>query len=312
MPQSTCLLVNKYRRNVVFGFFWLTLLQLVGCAAFRYAGGPPPSYNVDEDLRQLEKHFKPATAIEDYYSAPTPKKRNEVISARLVMINLEYLKWLRKISADKQFLDTATDVLVLSLNLTATVTGGETAKTILAAISAGVTGSKVSIDKHYYFEKTMPALIAEMNAGRKVVLEHILRNLSASLDDYSFEQALADIYDYYQAGTLTGAVMSIQAEAGAREKEADEKIQWLSKESPEEKEAVITVRKIIERIKSGELNDDEKKKVYSAMSSLGIQVQTENEAAMNLLRMLQRVRDVPAKTAVEIVKAFKLAGFPID
>jgi hypothetical protein len=228
------------------------------------------------------------------------------------MINLEYLKWLRTVTADKQFLDTATDVLVLSLDLAATVAGGETTKTILTAISAGITGSKASIDKHYFYEKTMPALIAAMNAQRKVVLERILRNMLNTLEDYSFEQALADIYEYYQAGTFMGAVMAIQADSGAKEKKADEDIQMLTKETPEEKDAVVSVRKIIEKIKLGKLTDDDRSKLYKALGSLGVTVQTEEEAREKLLRLLQRDSSVPRKTAVEILNALKGAGYSVN
>jgi hypothetical protein len=209
-------------------------LHTFGCTSLRYAGAPPPSYNVDEDLNQLAEHFKPATAVSNYYSlvTPTPGDRDVVISARLVMINLEYLKWLRTVTADKQFLDTAADVLVLSLDLAATITGGKTGKTILSAVSAGVTGSKTSIDKHYYYEKTMPALIAAMNAQRKAVLVRILEGMKKDIEEYSFEQALSDVYEYYQGGTFMGAVMAIQSDAGAKEKKADLKIESLTIVTP--------------------------------------------------------------------------------
>ncbi len=208
-----------------------------GCKSYRYAGAPPPSYDVDADLKQLTKHFSPAISISNYYALgtnATPRDRNEVISGRLVMINLEYLRWLRTMTADKQLLDTASDVLILSLNLAATATGGATAKTVLSAISAGITGSKTAIDKHYYYDKTLPALVSAMNAQRKTVLTNLLAGMSKPLTDYTFEQALADLQDYYQAGTLLGAVTAVQADAGAKEKEADEGV----------KRAQITLSKV--------------------------------------------------------------------
>lgn len=228
MSKSIHLLQHPYRRFAVLGFLLVLFLHSFGCASLFNAGAPPPSYNVNEDLKQLAGLFKPATAVSEYYKNPTPKERDKVISARMVMINLEYLKWLRKVTAEKQFLDTATDILIMSLNIAATAAGGEGTKVVLSAISAGIMGSKTSIDKHYFYEKTVPALIAAMNAQRKAVLARILENMQKGLEEYSFEQALSDIYEYYQAGTFMGAVMAIQADSGVKEKKADVKIESLT------------------------------------------------------------------------------------
>ena len=224
MGKTFCLTSNQIRNRTTLALGCLILVCAIGCSTFRYAGAPPPSYDIEGDLKQLSEHFKPAVAISNYYvlgTNATINDRNAVIAGRLVMINLEYLKWLRTVNADKQLLDSASDILILSINLAATATGGATAKTILSAISAGVAGSKTAIDKHYYYEKTLPALLAAMNAQRKSVLTNILSGMSKPLAAYPFEQALADIQEYYQAGTLMGAVTAVQADSGAKEKEAD-------------------------------------------------------------------------------------------
>ncbi len=304
--------VTRLCRLAVIGlplaFFSLTL----GCKSYRYAGAPPPSYDVDADLKQLSQHFKPAVAISNYYALanPTRRDRDKVISARLVMINLEYLKWLRTVTADKQLLDTGTDVLILSLNLAATATGGAATKTVFSAISAGVTGSKTAIDKHYYYEKTAPALVAAMNAQRKVVLTGILDGMNMDLEDYSFEQALADVYQYYQAGTFMGAVTSIHADSGAKEKKADEAIAKISKPTLDEKEAVKELQpvwtKLYSEVNSGSVPAaGALRKALQALGEPTIPVR-EKDVVDRLHEMLQRRE----KSAVEILKALKNAGYP--
>lgn len=203
------------------------ILCASGCKTYRYAGAPSPSFDVDEDIKQLSDQFKPAVVVSNFYAlggAATTSDRNKVISGRLVMINLEYLKWLRTVTADKQLLDTASDVLILSLNLAATATEGAAVKTVLSAISAGIVGSKTAVDKHYYYEKTLPALVTAMNAQRKTVLTNILSGMTQPLGAYMFEQALTDLQAYYQAGTFMGAVSAVQADATAKEKIADKEI----------------------------------------------------------------------------------------
>jgi hypothetical protein len=261
---------GHYRLITIIGLALLVVLQTAGCASFRSAGAPPPSYDVDEDLKQLAEHFKPATSVENFYNNPTKNKRDEVISARLVMINLEYLKWLRTITADKQLLDTATDVLVMSVNLAATATTGATAKTILSAVAAGVTGTKTSIDKNYYYEKTLPAIVAAMNAQRKQVLVRILEGMKQDkLEDYTFEVALADVYEYYQAGSFMGAIMAIQADSGAKESKADEEIKSIRTVTYSKDEAGVLLKKFW--MPDGKnINKDNEKKLKEKMQSRGL------------------------------------------
>lgn len=135
-------MIHQHRHFAILELSLVLFLDSFGCTSLHYAGAPPPSYNVNDDLKQLAEKFKPGTAVSEYYKNPTPEERDKVILARMVMINLEYLKWLRKVTSEKQLLDTATDVLIMSLNLAATVAGGEGTKTVLSAISAGVAGSK--------------------------------------------------------------------------------------------------------------------------------------------------------------------------
>jgi len=227
------------------------------------------------------------------------------------MINLQYLKWLRKITTEKQFLDTATDVLIMSLNLAATAAGGEGTKVILSAISAGVAGSKTSIDKHYFYEKTVPALIAAMNAQRKAVLERILIGMKGDLEDYSFEQALSDIYEYYQAGTFMGAVMAIQSDSGAKEKKSDEKILMLTKPTPDEKEAVKILQpvwvELYKDAKAGKLTQERVSFLRKALQNLKVETPSVDKEVLDRLHRLLQQRE---KTAVEILKALKDAKYP--
>lgn len=221
----------------------LIALATGGCKTSRYAGAPSPAYNIDKDLRELEKVFDQSTSIAHFYEPAnqTETERNRFITGRLVLINLNYFKWLRNVTADKQLLDSASDILVLSLNLAGTAVGSTEAKTILAAISAGVAGSKTTIDKYYFYEKTVPALAAAMNAQRKQVLVNIIKGLDLDLKQYPFEQAMADLNEYYQAGTFQGAITTIQADAGAKEKTATSTINFLRTWSYSEDDSGITI-----------------------------------------------------------------------
>src|SRR5581483_3708743 len=130
---------------------------------------------------------------------------------------------------DRQALDSATDILSLSLNLAGAAVGSATTKTILAAIAAGVTGSRAIIERDYYYEKTVPALVAQMNVSRKQALIPILQGIGQTIDQYSIANALDDLNTYYCAGTFTGAINAIQANAATTDASVSEQIADLTK-----------------------------------------------------------------------------------
>ena len=245
----------------------LLLTLLMGCESVRYGGAPAPSFDIDKDLKELAKKYGEDISIEKFYQNPTKEARNEFITGRLVMMNIRYIQFVRKSTSDKQLLDSATDILVLSLNIAGAAVSAAGTKTVLAAIAAGVTGSKVVIDKNFYYEKTVPALVGAMNASRKQKLAAILEGMTKDLDEYNFAQAVTDLHEYYFAGTFLGAIQAIQTDSGAKEQVQDAKIDVIrAKLSRVEPEIVITKGSLTDAI--GKLKPEDLDKIKAALKLL--------------------------------------------
>ncbi|MBI5774580.1 MAG: hypothetical protein HZA89_12655 [Verrucomicrobia bacterium] len=218
-------------------------LALAGCGT---PGFPRQSYDEKKQIKALEEEFEPPKLISNYYTltrnaTEEEKKsgRNNIIGGRLALINLNYNQFVARFSVTKQSLDFGTEVTELGLNLATTAVGGAATKTILGAVSSGVTGSKLAVDKNFFFEKTVPVLVTSMNAQRKEALAPILTGMKQGTDDYPLAQALADLDNYYFAGTFLGALQAIQTDAGAKEKDAQLKIDSIRFE---EDEAALQLR----------------------------------------------------------------------
>lgn len=190
---------------------------LAGCATMRYGGAPEPSFNINDDIKELSLHFEGSTSITNFYANPSEQARNEFIVGRITLVNLRYLKFIRSLTSERQLLDAATAISIMGLGLAGSMVPLAQTTKILAAVSAGVAGTKEVIDKNYYFEKTIPALVAQMNANRQIALAPLLAGSQKSLKDYPFATAVVDLNNYYSAGTFTGAIEAIQATASATE-----------------------------------------------------------------------------------------------
>lgn len=242
----------------------------LGCQTVRYGGAPEPSFNVDKDLKDLAVHYSESVTIGEFYKQPSKERRNEFVSGRLVMMNIRYIQFVRTTTSEKQLLDSAVDILALSLNLAGASVGAAETKTILAAVAAGVTGSKTVVDKNFFYEKTVPALVAAMNAERKRVLATILEGIAEPLDKYSFDKALTDLHDYYFAGTYLGAIQAIHTDAGKKETERNDAINDLKKRatlSSLSKEKIDLKGSMTDAV--GKLKDEDLERANKVLGLLG-------------------------------------------
>ena len=216
------------------GFYFLILGLLATITGCGTPGFPRQSYSGKDQIKQLESQFAKPELITEYFAlanAPEPIKRaarDKIITGRIALINLNYNQFTSRFSVTKESLDFGADVTELGLNLAATAVGGAESKTILAAISSGVTGGKLAVDKNFFFEKTVSVLITSMNAERKVALLPIMKGLAKNTDDYPLTQALSDLDAYYFAGTFVGGLQAIQADAGSKDVQAQNDLKALN------------------------------------------------------------------------------------
>ncbi len=215
------------QRMRVFAIFAqaLSALTLVGCAAMK--GYPERSGDPAAELQKLDKYFAPD--IIDQYDGKTSETerrafRDEVVNGQIRTIDLHFNSFVQSVSQESVQTNLGTDVLLLGLNGAGAVVAASTAKTILASIAEGVTGTKTAIDKNVFFEKTMPALVAQMEADRKTVLVSIRTGLTLPTDKYSLFQALVDLDDYYIVGTIPGSIAGITKTAGASATASDREL----------------------------------------------------------------------------------------
>ena len=97
----------------------------------------------------------------------------------------------------------------------------QTASQILSAVSGGLAGAQAAYGKAVLYDKAMSALLAQMQAGRKVVAAQIFQKWNLDLDQYPMWMARTDLEAYYFAGSLPGAILGTAADAKVKEAEAD-------------------------------------------------------------------------------------------
>lgn len=203
--------------RVKFAILFAAVIALGGCAA-ALEGFP------DRDAAPSLHQFTGAEAITNYRDSNKSAEdrkliRDEYVNARIHSINRHFSEFEQSLYLEGVGAGIGTDWLKLALGGAGALYAG--ASQALSAAAAGIEGAKASFDKQAFFENTITTLFAAMDANRKTVLVKIRLGLAQPVADYPLTQALADLEDYYNAGSIPGALIGINADSGAKAEKAD-------------------------------------------------------------------------------------------
>jgi hypothetical protein len=188
---------------------------------------PPLGPNVDHSA-SLKDKYENQGQIEVFYnrsntSYPTRiSRRNKIINDLLFLINDYYsayeLSWYAT-ATGHSFLS---DLTTLSLDTATTAVGGAGLKTMLAAISTGVSGQKIAVQRDFFQNQNIALIIKNMRAARANVLANIRAKTAKDVNEYPLEDALLDLQEYFGAGTVIGGIQHADDTAALQKIIADE------------------------------------------------------------------------------------------
>jgi hypothetical protein len=207
-----------YKRSQ--SLFIIASLLLSACSTI--TGYPKSAQDDDAELKANAPYFAVDVRVNEDDSSNSKRGgltrqefRDAVVYGRISVIDIRYFQFEKALAGTSNGLVTGADLTVLLLNGLGATTGAASAKAALAAASAGVIGTKATINTDLFYQKTLPALVTQMNAGRQKQLATIKTGLGKSVDEYSLGEALNDVQTYYVVGTLPSAVEQVTSQAGA-------------------------------------------------------------------------------------------------
>ena len=193
--------------------FCICSLLVAGCAPIR--GYPNDPENTDATLARLAPYFDGTKELQYLATPPAARTpiRDEIVYARMRGYDITFDDFERKLYGGANAVTLGSDLLGLALaGLTAT-TGTAATKSALGAASAGILGANTAITKDLYYEKTVPALLAQMEANRLLAKAPILAGLKLPDADYPLMAAYSDLETYKNAGSIPGAINAINRDA---------------------------------------------------------------------------------------------------
>jgi len=215
-------------RAVVAGSLVATL---TACSSIR--GYPPDPEDTKATLTALQEYFDPAQ--EKSYAAETDatkrqQLRDTIVLSRVRAYDLEFDRFEKELFEYGNSITLGADLTVLILSGLAATTGSAATKSALAAASAGIVGAQGVISKDLYYQKTLPALLAQMEANRAKAKTAIFANLIQTDAQYPLIRAELDLDALKAAGSIPTAITGITqqaAEANEAAKAAQARVQQL-------------------------------------------------------------------------------------
>lgn len=269
---------------------------LVGCSTTR---GVPLRYaSSDAIVNSINLVPEELATLQ---SATSETERNQYQNKAVAVIDLRFHQFVRDLVADRADMSTATAGTTLGATTAGAFVDSVKAKTNYALFAAGVIGAFGIIDKNYFYEKTVPALVAAMGAARANVLVRIRTGQSESVISYTGVMALADLEDYFTAGTVLAAIAEISARADSDKQAALAEVRSIDVPSDDEIARRRSMSKAIFAI-----NEQTLEKAKKALAALGV---AEQKSVKDTRLALLRSMRPPTKERLDLVeKALKDSG----
>lgn len=160
-------------------------------------------------------------------SVPASPDRNEWIEKNLIAVDTAYDTFVVGLQKSRAGWGIGAGILDLAFGVASSLTPSAGVKANYAAASTLLTGSYAVINKEAFYEKTVNALVAAMDARRKDALVPLRKGMQLQLLAYPLSEAHEDMRAYQRASSLVGGLSFIETAAENKISEAEKAIEKL-------------------------------------------------------------------------------------
>lgn len=291
-----------------------SFMFFIGCASGKDLMAPDPIPALSNATYSIDDFNKDYDEYKEYLTEPlqielATMQRDIMINRIRVVIEGNYRVYETELFGKRALFDTTGDIFELGLSTASTISTVNNVKTILSAILTGVKGSRLSIDKNFFREKTTEIIVSKMRASRDYTKNEIIKKMSHfDAKGYNFEEAWVDLLEFYYAGTLQGGIQALANEAASDAAKASKETKQttvdrieLTKFTSDERENIREIRKKFNDL-YGEKNYTEAKRV---LKELGYSVEAETDV---FIALDEQIKKIPGDRSLvkKLMRALKI------
>lgn len=198
------------KQSIRLALLMAAAILVVSCAPIR--GYPTNFQDNDDTISRLKSSIEAARSQYDKTTdrAVLTTLRNRVVFNEMQISEIYFTEFQSRLWTDNNIFSTGSDLMVLILTGLGATTGDAVTKSALSAASAGIVGARGAISKDIYYQRTLPAILAQMSANRDKVKASIIDSIDKH-DDSTYPLGLAemDLQALQRASGIVDAVQSI-------------------------------------------------------------------------------------------------------
>lgn len=155
--------------------------------------------------------------------------RNELLSDALSYIDDAYGDFKNGLAAGRDRTNFVADLVELGTSAAIGITNGERPLQILGIALTAFRGGRKSADANFYKDQSTPILISKMDGNRARVRALIEERKKKDTVSYAIGDAISDIVEYYNAGTLVEAFVKLSEDTAVQTKQAEAELTELKR-----------------------------------------------------------------------------------
>ncbi len=191
----------------------LGAMLVTGCTSI--SGAQQPVLLPSESVTAAQAH-KPEVSIPKFYAIPDSARsdlspmdyRNLVIALYLEAIDARFAEFRARAGSESRASGLAFDIALLGLTGAAAVAEADEVNP-LATAAAAFLGARGSFDKNLFYDRTLPAMFATMEAERARIRTDIVRAMKQDHKTYPLPLAFGDLAAYQRAGSFEFAIAKV-------------------------------------------------------------------------------------------------------
>lgn len=217
--------------------------------------------------------------------------RDQWIESNLISIDGLYDDFVTELQKSRNGWSIGAGILDIAFGVASSLTPSAGVKANYAAASTLLTGSYAVINKEVFYEKTVSALVAAMDARRKSVLLQIRTGMQQDKKTYPISAAHEHIRAYQRASSLIGGLSFVEAAASESIKNDESDIAELR---PLTDAADRVVRECVTKVLN-RLTESEHAKLFSAIRRVDDQMPDGANVSdlLSSIKMDRAIRDDP-------------------
>lgn len=202
--------------------------SLASCSAVQ--GYPSNPEDTSAVLNSLRPYFT-GGKIDEYTKASDvgtrTRLRDIIVLSRLRAYDIEFESFEKSLWGDGNAIALGSDLAALALGGIAATVKSAATKTAYAIAATGVIGAQAAINKDLFYQRTLPALLAQMEANRGKIKIAILMGLKQDDSRYPLIAAEIDLGMLSSAAGVPAGISNITEQASAQNQAVQNQLQAL-------------------------------------------------------------------------------------